>query len=100
MSGAYLTPENIDPLVATGKIGPQDNLGWRDVRFTQLSIARHYGGTTVNGVHYEYIPETDELVRGDIAKMIRAARKKAARAKQPKQRELLPASPSSKGQTE
>lgn len=87
--GEYLTPANIDPLVAAGKIGPQDNLGWRNVRWTQLSIARHYGGTRVNDVYYEYIPETDELVRGDIAKMIRAAWKKKRKAREPEQGDLL-----------
>ena len=49
MTRRYLTPENIDPLVAAGKLGPQDNLGWRDVRWTPLSVARFYGGATVNG---------------------------------------------------
>lgn len=85
----YLTPENIDPLVAAGKIKSDDNLGWRRVTWTQLSVARHYGGTKVNGVYYEYIPETDELVRGDIAKMIRAAWKKQKAASEPEQGDLL-----------
>ena len=91
MTRRYLTPENIDPLVAAGKLGPQDNLGWRDVRWTPLSVARFYGGATVNGAAYEYIEATDELVRKDVAKMIRSAWRKrdkaSAKANQP---DLLP----------
>lgn len=72
--GPILTPEDIDPLVVAGKLKSDDQLGWRDISMTQLSIARHYGGTTVNGVHYTYIPESDELVRDDVLKMVMKAR--------------------------
>lgn len=72
--GPVLTPEDIDPLVAAGKLSKSDNIGWRNVTYTQLSIARHYGGTNVNGVHYTYIPESDELVRDDVLKMVMKAR--------------------------
>lgn len=78
---AFLTPENLDALVSAGKIGAQDQIGWRDVSYTQLSIARFSGGCQVNGVEYEYMYGTDELVRRDVAKMIRAAWRKAKKAK-------------------
>ena len=80
---AFLTPENIDPLVAAGKLSKSDNIGWRDVRWTQLSIARFSGGAKVNGVHYEYMYGTDELVREDVAKMIRAAWRKSKKKAEP-----------------
>ncbi len=33
---------------------------------TQLSVARHYGGCTINGDHYVYIPEHDALILGKL----------------------------------
>lgn len=44
---------------------------------TQLSVARHYGGCTVNGVEYVYDPTTDTLTRKSLA----CAETKAANAK-------------------
>lgn len=90
--GPVLTPEDIDPLVAAGKIGKSDNIGWRDVSYTQLSIARYYGGTNVNGVHYTYIPESDELVRDDVLKMIMKRRADALKKVEPEQSDMLPSS--------
>lgn len=87
--GPILTPENIDPLVAAGKLKSDDNIGWRDIRFTQLSIARHYGGTKVNGVHYVYIPESDELVREDVLAMVMKRRADALKKAAPEQGDLL-----------
>lgn len=86
---AFLTPDEIHPLVAAGKIGPQDNIGWREVRSTQLSVARFAGGAKVNGVEYEYIYDTDELVRRDVARLIRAARKARRAANAAAQPDLL-----------
>lgn len=92
--GPVLTPEDIDPLVAAGKLGKTDSsIGWRDVKDTQLSIARHYGGTNVNGVHYTYIPESDELVRDDVLKMVMKARADALRRKPAEQGDLLATKP-------
>jgi len=42
--------------------------GMTNVRMTQLSIARHYGGITFNGDSYTYLPHTDELIRDDVLK--------------------------------
>ena len=47
------------------------SIGYRDVSHTQLSIARHSGGTTINGKRFTYIPETDELIRDDVLKAIK-----------------------------
>ena len=59
----------------------------RAVSQTLLSLVRHYGNTNINGVHFVYLPEHDELVRADllteIARMRRveaAALRKAQRA--------------------
>lgn len=87
--GPVLTPENIDPLVAAGKLTSSDNIGWRHVSHTQLSIARHYGGTNVNGVHYTYIPESDELVRDDVLAMVMKHRANALKKAAPEQGDLL-----------
>lgn len=59
-----------------------------NVRHTHLSIARHFGGATVNGHAYVYNPVRDVLVRADVlrrreaeaADLLRAARKRAAEA--------------------
>jgi hypothetical protein len=37
-----------------------------NVSNTQFSIARFYGGVTLNGFSYIYNPETDELKRADV----------------------------------
>ena len=36
------------------------------VSYTQLSIARHYGGIRYNGEIYTYFAESDELIRDDV----------------------------------
>ena len=54
-------------------------IGYMDVSHTQLSIARHYGGCTVQGRHYVYFPEHDELWRDDILKMVHGWRKAEAK---------------------
>ena len=35
---------------------------YHNVSQSQLSIARHYGGCTINGEHYTYIAKEDKLV--------------------------------------
>ena len=58
-------------------------LGWADVSMTQLSLARHSGGATVNGHRYTYFPATDELWRDDVVKLVKAWRKEAKADAQP-----------------
>jgi len=54
---------------------------------TQLSVARYYGGCTVNGTHYVYDPTTDTLIREDVLK-----REQAARPKKPRRTKAEPES--------
>jgi len=37
-----------------------------NVRMTQFSIARFYGGAKYNGDSFTYLPDTDELIRDDV----------------------------------
>ena len=53
----------------------------RGVSQTQFSIARYYGGVVFKGMHYTYLPATDELIRADVAKWLakyRRTEKKSA----------------------
>ena len=50
-------------------------IGYADVSRTPLSIARHYGGITVNDHRYTYCAESDELWRDDVLKLVRKWRK-------------------------
>ncbi len=52
-------------------------IGYMDVSRTQLSIARHYGGCTVQGHHYTYFPAHDELWRDDVLAMVEGWRKES-----------------------
>jgi hypothetical protein len=45
-------------------------IGYMEVSRTQLSIARHYGGITVQGHHYTYFPAHDELWRDDVLRLV------------------------------
>jgi hypothetical protein len=49
------------------------------VSYSQLSIARHYGGVKVGRHRYTYFPEFDELVRDDVVKMVAGMRRAARR---------------------
>ena len=43
-----------------------------NVSQTQFSIARHYGGITLNGARYVYNPVEDSLTRADLLKKPKA----------------------------
>lgn len=47
-----------------------------------FSIARHYGGCTVQGCHYTYMPQHDECVRDDVLRLVAKLRKKQASKKE------------------
>lgn len=57
-----------------------------------FSVARHYGGCTIEGKLYTYFPATDELIRDDVLRAVTKMRKDAAKvardAAKAKQREL------------
>ena len=57
-------------------------IGYMDVSRTQLSIARYSGGCTVQGRHYVYFPEHDELWRDDILALVHGWRRTDAMAKE------------------
>ena len=57
-------------------------IGYMDVRRTQLSIARYSGGITVQGKHYVYFPEHDELWRDDVLALVHGWRRTDAMAKE------------------
>jgi hypothetical protein len=46
-----------------------------------FSIARHYGGMTLQNEHYTYFPAHDELVRDDVLKLATKMRKRAGKGK-------------------
>lgn len=60
------------------RFGVLDPLAYANVTDTQLSVARHFGGASVNSRAFYYIPETDELVRSDVFKWVHKRRADAA----------------------
>lgn len=42
--------------------------GITNVSQTQFSIARHSGAILAYGERYQYLPDTDELIRADVLK--------------------------------
>jgi hypothetical protein len=56
------------------------SVAYSNVSMSQLSIARHYGGATVQGKHFVYNPADDSLIRDDVVKWI-AKKRKAAKAR-------------------
>lgn len=51
---------------------------------SQFSVARYYGGCVLNGVHYKYDPENDELIRDDVVKAEQATRKRLEKVERDK----------------
>jgi hypothetical protein len=49
---------------------------YHNVSQSQMSVARYYGGMTVNGQYYAYDPTTDTLVRQDVVKREAKAKKR------------------------
>lgn len=41
------------------------------VSMSQFSIARYYGGITFQGDHYDYLEDSDELIRDDVRKWLK-----------------------------
>lgn len=57
------------------KFGTTDTIAYPNVSSTQLSIARHYGGATIQGGHYIYFWEDDILVRDDVVAFVKKQQK-------------------------
>lgn len=74
----YMTEAEINALQTT-RLDKQTPFAIGGVSQSQLSIARHYGGCKFRGRHYLYIPETDELLRDDVAKWLTKHRKALAK---------------------
>ncbi len=49
----------------------------RNVSTSIFSIARHYGGLRAYSTYYVYLPESDELIRDDVFKLVTKWRKAA-----------------------
>lgn len=66
---------------------PVERLLINEVSKTQFSVARNYGGCTVNGQFFSYLPEFDLLVK---EKALKAARKWAREQVKPAEWSELP----------
>ena len=53
--------------------------GITNVKDTQFSVARHFGGCKLNGESYTYLPDTDELIRDDVLRWKMKREKKGKR---------------------
>ena len=73
---SHITPDEWAALKLDGKLHQRSAWLYQRVSQTQLSIARHYGGITVNDESYVYCPPTDELIRGDVLKALGKLRKR------------------------
>ena len=74
---SFLTVEEIEALQSS-RLSRETPYLIEGVSRTQLSIARHYGGIKFQGAQYDYLPDTDELIRDDVRKWIAKNRKAAA----------------------
>lgn len=64
-----ITQDHIDAVKASGlPQSPVIAMGF--VSYTQMSIARHFGGMKYQGKQYIYLPEADQLVRDDVLKWL------------------------------
>lgn len=79
MIGSFLSDDEVEALQtsALSRDAPYLVTG---VSRSQFSLARHYGGIRYNGQHYTYIPPTDELIRADVLKWVKARRRATLRA--------------------
>ena len=84
---SHLTQSELEALGSSGL--PKDTpFLIRGVSHTQFSVARHYGGATVNGWAYAYLPDTDELIRQDVMKWLKRRRKMESKQSETKQKPL------------
>lgn len=50
------------------EFGKDASIAYANVSYTQLSVARHYGGAKVQGKYFVYNFEDDSLIREDVVK--------------------------------
>ena len=81
------TKRRLDELLERYRVNTPERI--YNVSQTQLSVARFYGGCSLNGADYHYDAESDTLVRMDVWKAQCASSKKesakAAKAEREKQ---------------
>ncbi len=79
MPASLLTEAEWSDAFAT--FGVLDPLAYANVTDTQLSVARHFGGASINGRAFYYVAETDELLRSDLFKWLHKRRADAVIAR-------------------
>lgn len=75
---SYLTAEEVQAAQALHQRAPY---ALCNVSQGFFSIARHYGGCTLQGCHYTYMAGHDECVRDDVLRLVTKLRKKLASKK-------------------
>lgn len=86
-STSYLTAEEVQAVQHLHKRTPYVIAS---VTRSYYSVARHYGSTTLNGCHYTYIKEHDELVRDDVLAIVKRMRRAAEKAAPAQPQSTLP----------
>ena len=77
---SYLTADEVN---AVQKLHQRAPYALCNVSHSIFSLALHYGGCTVDGCHYTYMPGHDECVRDDVLKLVTKRRAKQRKAEQP-----------------
>jgi hypothetical protein len=75
---SYLTADEVQAAQTLHKRAP---FALCNVSMGFFSIARYYGGLTLQGCHYTYMPGHDECVRDDVLRLVTKLRKKPASKK-------------------
>ena len=75
---SFMSNDEIDALQSSGLHRKNPYL-ISGVCNTQLSIARHYGGLVFRGDSYQYIQESDELIRNDVLRWLENRRKEQSK---------------------
>lgn len=84
----YLTDEEKSALQQSDLPGETPFM-FGNVTPSQLSIARYSMGCRYNGSVYEYIPQTDELIREDVMKWIKNFRASIKKGDAPEQNDIF-----------
>lgn len=75
---SYLSNDEVNALQSSG-LHRKNPYAISGVCNTQLSIARHYGGLVFRGDGYQYIQESDELIRDDVLRWLENRRKEQSK---------------------
>lgn len=80
MTGWWATLTDAERAALLAVLDPNEVFIHRGVSGGILSIARHYGGATVDCKRYKYIADSDELVRDDVLLLVEKMRKAQRKA--------------------